>query len=125
MLNLCTENIVLIRHVIWPNKTYGEYISIKQNTKETSYILKNKHQYYNWAYIKMDPVKTEVNTENTKTEQKVRTDQDYRGEKTYRRLSIEFLPQKTHIKEDLQKEIDKKRHTSTQETGYVIQLCHY
>ena len=52
MLSLWTENIVLICDVIWPNKTYGEYISIKQNTKEDGYILKNKQQSYNWAYIK-------------------------------------------------------------------------
>ena len=43
MLNLRTKRIVLIRDVIWLNKTYGEYISRKETTKMTSYILQDEY----------------------------------------------------------------------------------
>ena len=39
-----------------------------------------------------------LNTENKKKKRNVKTDQDYRGEKTYRRLSRKLLPQNTKIK---------------------------
>ena len=46
----------------------------------------------------MDLFKTEVKTENTKTAQKLNTNQDSRGKKTHRRLSREFLPHNKKIK---------------------------
>ena len=42
MLNLRTNSIFLIPHVIWVNKTYGEYISRLEHTKDDSYILLDK-----------------------------------------------------------------------------------
>ena len=40
ILNIHTNCIVLSREIIWLNKTYGEYVSRKWNTKADSYILK-------------------------------------------------------------------------------------
>ena len=67
MLNLRTKNIVLNRDVIWLNKTYGEYVSRKENTKEDSYILKDEDASYKLSHIKIDHVNNEVKTENVKT----------------------------------------------------------
>ena len=63
------------------NKTYSEYVSRKYYTKEKSYILQHEEESYKWAYVKIDPVKTEdINTEYMKTEQHVNTENDYREE---------------------------------------------
>ena len=37
MLNICTKFIVLIHAFIWINKTYNEYVSRKEHTKDDSY----------------------------------------------------------------------------------------
>ena len=68
MLNLCTKIIVLSRDVIWLNKTYGKYISRKQNTKSDTYILQDEDKSYDWDHGKIDPVKKTVKTDNVKTE---------------------------------------------------------
>ena len=57
-------------------KTYSEYISRKENTKATSYILQDEENSFNWDHIKMDPVNTESMTENLK----VKTNRDSRKE---------------------------------------------
>ena len=80
MLNIRKKRIVLIRDVIWPKETYEEYVPRKENTKSDSYILKDEDRTYNWAHTKIDPINNEVNTENVKNEENVKTDQDYVGE---------------------------------------------
>ena len=40
MLNLHIKNIILLRDDIWLNKIYGGYVSIKENTRADTYILK-------------------------------------------------------------------------------------
>ena len=62
-LNICTKCIVLSPDVIWLNKTYGEYVSRKENTKVDTYILKDEYESYNWYHILIDPLKNEVKTE--------------------------------------------------------------
>ena len=57
-------------------KTYSEYISRKEKTKATSYILQDEENSFNWDHIKMDPVNTESMTENLK----VKTNRDSRKE---------------------------------------------
>ena len=49
-------------------KTYREYVSIKENTKVDTYIPQYEDESYNCSHVKMDPVKSEVNTKNLKTE---------------------------------------------------------
>ena len=63
MLNIRTKRIVLIRDVIWLIKTYGEYVSRKENTKANTYIFQDEYKSYKWGFVKTDTVKTEVNTE--------------------------------------------------------------
>ena len=46
----------------------------------------------------MDPVKTEVKTEDVKYEHNIKTEYDSRGNKTYRRLSIPFISQNKKLK---------------------------
>ena len=93
MLNLHTKRIVLSHDIIWLNKNYREYVSIKENTKEENYILQYEDESYNWVWVKIDPIKTEVNTENRKTEENINADQDSRGEedthKTIKSVSFE------------------------------------
>ena len=67
MLNLRMKSIMLIRDVIWMNKTHVEYASIKEGTKETIHILQDEYESYNWGHVKMDTVKIEVKTDNVKT----------------------------------------------------------
>ena len=55
------------------NKTYGEYIPRKVNIRLNIYIRQYEDNSYNWDNVKMDPVKTEVNTEYVKTEQNIKT----------------------------------------------------
>ena len=69
----------MICDAIWLNKTYWEYVSRNGNTKANNYILKDEGESYNWAHVKMDPVKTEVNIENVKTKENVKTEQGSRG----------------------------------------------
>ena len=64
MLNIRTKRMVLIRDIIWLDKTYGKYVSRKENTKADTYILQDEDDSYNWAHVKIDPVKNEVKTEN-------------------------------------------------------------
>ena len=74
MLNICTKRIVIIREIIWLSKTYGEYLSRKENTKADTYILQDEDRYYNWAHVKIYPVKNEVRNENIKAEENVNTE---------------------------------------------------
>ena len=73
MLNLRTKCMVLICDVIWILKTYIWYVSRKQHTKEDNYILQDENNYYNLAHVKVDPIKNEVNNENLKTEETIKT----------------------------------------------------
>ena len=59
MLNICTKYIVISCDVIWINKTYGDYVSRKETTKMTSDIFQDEYDYDKWAYVKIDPVRTE------------------------------------------------------------------
>ena len=59
MLNLRTKHIVLSRDAVWLNRTHSEYISRKETTKVTSFILHDEDEYNKRSYVKMDPVKTE------------------------------------------------------------------
>ena len=49
MLNLRTKFIVLIYDIIWLNKTYSDYVSIKEYTKADNYILKNEYDSDKWV----------------------------------------------------------------------------
>ena len=93
MLNICTKCTVLSHDVIRLNKTYGEYVSRKENTKADSFVLQNEDESYKWDRKKIDPVKNEVNTENIKTEGNINTEQDYNKEeyvqKTINRVPLE------------------------------------
>ena len=60
MINICTKCIILIRDIIWLNKTYGEYISIKYLTRTGTYIPQDEYEFYNWAHIQIDLVKNEA-----------------------------------------------------------------
>ena len=46
---------------------------VKKNLRRISF-KKRKHEdeFNKWAHVKMDPVKNEVNTENIKTEEKIK-----------------------------------------------------
>ena len=68
MLNLSKKCILLSRDIIWINKTYGEYISRKENTKANIYILQDEYKSYTWDHVKIDPFNNEVNNENVKNE---------------------------------------------------------
>ena len=57
MINLHTKWIILSRDAIWLNKTYGEYVSRKENTKSYYYILQTEDDSYIWAHVKIDSVK--------------------------------------------------------------------
>ena len=47
MLNICTKHIVISHDVIWLNKTYGEYVPRKENTKADTYIIQHDDESYN------------------------------------------------------------------------------
>ena len=47
MLNICTKRVVLIRGVIWLEKTYREYVSRNFNNKADASIPQNEDKYYN------------------------------------------------------------------------------
>ena len=79
MFNIQKKIIVLSRDVIWLNKIHGEYIPRKETTKATSYTLCDKDEPNNRAYVKMNPLKTEVKTEDVRYEHTVKTNQEYRG----------------------------------------------
>ena len=70
MLNIRKKCVVLNSVIICMNKTYCEYIPRKVNIRLNIYILQYEDNSYNWDNVKMDPVKTEVNTEYVKTEEK-------------------------------------------------------
>ena len=57
MLNLRTKRTTLCCGIIWTNKTQGKYVSRKENTKGTSYILQYEDEYYNWDRVNMNPAK--------------------------------------------------------------------
>ena len=48
MLNLCTNHVVLSHGVIWPQKTYCNYVSINQHMKEDDYFLQDKDESNIW-----------------------------------------------------------------------------
>ena len=78
MLNLRGKRILLSCDVTWIKKTYGEQISRKKTQADT-FIQLDEDESYNWAHVKIDPVKNEVRTKNIKTEENVDTEQDSRG----------------------------------------------
>ena len=80
MLNLRIKFILLSHDVIWLNKTYGEYVSRRENTNSNTYILQYEYKSYNWDHVKIDSFKTEVKTENVKTEENIKTKKDSRME---------------------------------------------
>ena len=53
---------MLSNDIIWHNKTYGGFISGKENTKANSNILQYEDRFYNWYHIKIDPVNNESKT---------------------------------------------------------------
>ena len=61
-------------------------------TQRKKDILQNEDGFYKWAYVKIDPVKNEVKTENVKTEENVNTKLDSNKEeyvqKTINRVSF-------------------------------------
>ena len=73
------------------NKTNGEYIRIKVNIKQNTHILQDEDNSYIWDNVKMDPVKTEVNTEKSKKWRKnLRLGRIMGSYNTYIRLSKLF-----------------------------------
>ena len=81
MLNIGSKLIVLSRDVICLDKTYGQYVSRKENTTADSYVLQDEEDSNNWSHVKIDPVKNEIKSENVKNEGKVKTQQYSSGEK--------------------------------------------
>ena len=64
ILNLYIKRTVLSRDIVWINKTYGEYTSRRDHTKDDICILQDENKSDKWDNIKMDPVNTEdVNNE--------------------------------------------------------------
>ena len=45
--------IMLSHEIIWLNKTYGDHLSRKENTKAKSHILQDEDDSYNWDHIKL------------------------------------------------------------------------
>ena len=76
MLNIRTKYIVLSCNIVWINKTYGDYVSIKDHTKGNKYILQYEDKLDKWSYVKINTVKTE----DMKTKQNFSTKYDSRGE---------------------------------------------
>ena len=109
MLNIRTKHIILSCEVMWLEETYGEYVSRKENTKADSNILQNEYEFYKWAHVKIDPVKNEVNTENLKTEENVKTKQYSNKEvdlqNTAKRVS--FTKQENKVKQYHHEDIEK------------------
>ena len=80
MLILRTKRILLSRDVIWLNKTYVEYVSKREHSKDESNNLQYKYQSTARANVKNDPTRTEVNTEYVKNKKSVDNKQDNREE---------------------------------------------
>ena len=47
------KHIILSRDAIWLNKTYGEYISRRENTKAISYILQYEDDTVGMGVMKL------------------------------------------------------------------------
>ena len=94
----------------------------KQKTKSYNYILQDEDGSYNWDHVKIDPFNNEVNTENVKIDESVKTDQDYRGGEDVHKTknSVSFTKQENKVKQDHHEDIEK-RHPINQETGYIMQ----
>ena len=75
MLNLSKKHAVISHHVICMNETYGEYVSSQEQTKYETYIFQDEDKFNTWDNVKVDPIKTE----NIKTNQNDKFNQDYRG----------------------------------------------
>ena len=74
ILNLRIKYIVLRRDITWINKTYGEYISRQEHTKDKVYITQDEDKSDKW-----DKVKCILSRRNTqRPKKKVKTKQDYR-----------------------------------------------
>ena len=54
-------------------------VCIKKNTKADTCILTDEDESNIWPHVKIYSFKNEVKTEKIKTEQNVKTKQDYRG----------------------------------------------
>ena len=82
---------------------------MKENTKIDTYILQYEDDSNNWAHVKIDPFKNEVNTKNVKTEENAKTKQYYGVEedvqKTIKRVSFER--QENQVKQDHHEDINK------------------
>ena len=76
ILNTETKCIVLSHGVISMNKIYSGYAPIKETTNATRYILQDEYDPDKWSNTKKYYFKTEVNTEDVKSEHNVRTKQD-------------------------------------------------
>ena len=50
----------MAKHNLWR-------VCINKKTNADIFFLKDEHESYNWAHVKMDPVKNVVNTENVKS----------------------------------------------------------
>ena len=52
IISIHTKHIIIISDIIWINKTYGEYVSRKENTKAITYILQDEDESYSWSHVK-------------------------------------------------------------------------
>ena len=73
MLNIRNRPIVQSCDGIQLKKTYGKYVSRKENTEADYYIPQIEDRFYTWAYVKIDPVKYEIRAKNVRTEERVKT----------------------------------------------------
>ena len=108
MLDIHPKRIILRCDVIWPNKTYGDYL-LKKTTKATSYILQDKYEYDKQYHVKIDHFKTEVNTEDVKYQHNINTEQYPRGEEDVHNniKAVSCAEQENKVKQDHHEEIDK------------------
>ena len=109
MFIMHTKSIILRRDVVWINKTYGQQVLRKENTKPDTYILQDEDNLYSWDHVKIDPDKNKVKIENLKTEENVNTKQDSRGEEDVQKTikSVYFAKQENQVKQYHHGYIDK------------------
>ena len=79
LLNIETKCSALSHGIIFLDKTYSRYAPRKDTTKATNYILQDEDESDKWSSIKIYYVRTEVNIEDVKYEQKIKTTQDSKG----------------------------------------------
>ena len=86
IINLHTKDIVLIRDIIWLDKTHRYNVSIKENTKANAYIIQDEDESYNWAHVKPNPVNIEVITGNVQKGETLRPSRIIEGKNKHRIL---------------------------------------